>query len=235
VGDFLVVSSQQQGVRSAIETSKGKKSLADSPDYAKAMAEVGKPGWSESYTGVARGMGAQAAMFGPLLVPQINKALGSDLTFGDVPNLQVFSDHQMPGVSRGHAEPDAIELQTYGTFGVAASAPVAGIAAAVAIPGFMRAREVSRATSCQENLIRIEGSVDQWAVENDKKDGATVRLSDLVGPTKYLKRTPRCPAGGHYPDVLTVGKIPTCDYKTPGWFDTKGNMYKHAVPDFSAK
>ena len=108
---------------------------------------------------------------------------------------------------------------------------IIGIIIAIAIPGFMRAREVSRATSCQENLIKIEGAVDQWAVEYDQKDGITTDWAGLVGKTLYLKKTPKCRAGGLYPATLTVGITPLCDYTTPGWFDTQGAKYKHVVPD----
>ncbi len=108
---------------------------------------------------------------------------------------------------------------------------IIGIIIAIAIPGFMRAREVSRATSCQENLIKIEGAVDQWAVEYDKSDGNTLTWADLVGKTLYIKKTPRCRGGGNYPATLTVGVTPTCDYTAPGWFDTQGEKYKHKVPD----
>ena len=108
---------------------------------------------------------------------------------------------------------------------------IIGIIIAIAIPGFMRAREVSRATSCQENLIKIEGAVDQWAVEYDQKDGITVDWTGLVGKTLYLKKTPKCRAGGLYPASLTVGITPTCDYTTPQWFDTQGAKYQHKVPD----
>lgn len=108
---------------------------------------------------------------------------------------------------------------------------IIGIIIAIAIPGFMRAREVSRATSCQENLIKIEGAVDQWAVEYDKADGATVDWSDLVAKTLYLKKTPRCRGGGSYTGTFTVGTTPSCTYTPPGWFDTQGNKYNHVVPD----
>jgi prepilin-type N-terminal cleavage/methylation domain-containing protein len=108
---------------------------------------------------------------------------------------------------------------------------IIGIIIAIAIPGFMRAREVSRSTSCQENLIKIEGAVDQWAVEYDKKDGQTVDWTGLVAKTLYLKKTPKCRANGIYKMPLTVGISPTCDYSTPAWFDTQGAKYKHRVPD----
>ena len=108
---------------------------------------------------------------------------------------------------------------------------IIGIIIAIAIPGFMRAREVSRSTSCQENLIKIEGAVDQWAVEYDCSDGDTAVWTDLVAKTLYLKKTPRCRGGGNYPQTFTVGITPTCDYTPPGWFDTQGAKYLHMVPD----
>jgi prepilin-type N-terminal cleavage/methylation domain-containing protein len=108
---------------------------------------------------------------------------------------------------------------------------IIGIIIAIAIPGFMRAREVSRATSCQENLIKIEGAVDQWAIEYDKSDVDTVDWGFLVGKTLYLKKTPRCRGGGSYGGTFTVGVSPACDYTMPTWFDTQGEKFKHKVPD----
>jgi len=137
VGDFLVVSTQQAGLRSVIETLKNQRSLADNPEYVKAMAAVGEPGWSESFIGVARGLGPQMALFGPLFMPQVNKALGTNLSFADIPNFQVVTDHQMPGVSRSRSSSDAIESQRYGTFGVGMSVPAAGILGPIAVPGLM--------------------------------------------------------------------------------------------------
>lgn len=107
---------------------------------------------------------------------------------------------------------------------------VIGILIAIAVPAFLRAREVSRATSCQENQIKIKSAVRSWAAEYDKTDGDTVTWQLLVAKTLYLKNTPRCRAGGNYPKVFTVGVTPTCDYTPPGWFDPQGAAYRHAVP-----
>ena len=109
---------------------------------------------------------------------------------------------------------------------------IIGIIIAIAIPGFMRAREVSRATSCQENLVKIEGAVDQWAVEYDATDGQTLAdWNDLVGRTLYIKKTPKCRGKGIYGDWDTVGATPTCSYIPPGWFDTQEGKYDHRIPD----
>ena len=106
---------------------------------------------------------------------------------------------------------------------------IIGVIIAIAIPGFMRAREVSRATGCQETLVKIEGAVDQYAMEYDLTDGMLVPngWEDLVSKTLYLKKTPRCRGGGTYINAFTVGTPPTCDYQPPAWFDTRGGLYSH--------
>jgi len=109
---------------------------------------------------------------------------------------------------------------------------IIGIIIAIAIPGFMRAREVSRATSCQENLIKLEGAVDNYALEHDMTDGSVLSgWSILVSKTLYLKKTPKCRGGGSYIKAFTVGTAPTCTYTPPAWFDTRGAMYKHTLYD----
>jgi prepilin-type N-terminal cleavage/methylation domain-containing protein len=112
---------------------------------------------------------------------------------------------------------------------------IIGIIIAIAIPGFMRAREVSRATSCQENLVKIEGAVDQWAVEYDGADGDVLAdWNDLVGRTLYLKKTPKCRGNGEYLYWDTVGQTPTCTYTPPTWFDTQDGKYAHDIPESRA-
>ena len=108
---------------------------------------------------------------------------------------------------------------------------IIGFIIALAAPGFMRAREASRATACQENLVKILGAVDSWALEHDKRDGDTVAWESLVGKTLYLKKTPVCRAGGSYGGTFKVGTSPSCTYTTPLWFDTQGNKYKHTVSE----
>ena len=93
---------------------------------------------------------------------------------------------------------------------------IIGIIIAIAIPSFIRARETSRSRACQENLAKIDGAKEQYALdENLGQDGA-VAMSDLVGATLYLKREPECPADGAY-TVNNIGTDPTCDYSAPAW------------------
>jgi prepilin-type N-terminal cleavage/methylation domain-containing protein len=86
---------------------------------------------------------------------------------------------------------------------------IIGILIAIAVPGFVRARTQSRNRACQENLTKIDGAKEQWALENNKAPGAAVTFADLVGPSLYIKKTPVCPEGGTYTEGA-VGTDPTC-------------------------
>ncbi len=96
---------------------------------------------------------------------------------------------------------------------------IIGIIIAIAVPAFLRAREQSRGTACQENLAKIDGAVEQYALENKLGQGESVTVADLVGVTGYLKKDPECPAGGAYDTEVSIGTDPTCDYSAGafGW------------------
>lgn len=89
---------------------------------------------------------------------------------------------------------------------------IIGIIIAIALPAFIRAREISRARACQENLAKIDGAVDMYALDKKLQSGDTIAMSDLVATdgTGYLKREPACPAGGEYDTDLVVNTLPTC-------------------------
>jgi hypothetical protein len=83
-----------------------------------------------------------------------------------------------------------------------------GLMAAIAIPNFVKARDVSMQNACINNLRQIEAAKNQWALEHNKQATDTPTESDL---TPYLKnhQFPQCPAGG----VYTIGQdsdTPTC-------------------------
>jgi type II secretory pathway pseudopilin PulG len=95
---------------------------------------------------------------------------------------------------------------------------VVGILLAIAVPGFLKAREVGRARSCQENLSKMDGAKEQYAMESNLAPGESVPggLNDLVGPESFLKRMPFCPGGGNY-ELNPIGVEPTCDYAKPAF------------------
>ena len=93
---------------------------------------------------------------------------------------------------------------------------IIAIVIAIAAPTWWRQREVSRATACQENLMRIDQAIEQYAIEFKVSNGAPVAYpDDLVKPggtekgSGFLRAEPFCNAGGIY-KVTVVGAPPTC-------------------------
>ena len=62
---------------------------------------------------------------------------------------------------------------------------IIALLAAIAVPGFLRARKRSQASKILNDLRMISGAVDQYAIENSKKSDDTVLVADW---TKYLKK-----------------------------------------------
>ena len=62
---------------------------------------------------------------------------------------------------------------------------IIALLAAIAVPGFLRARKRSQASKIINDLRLIDGAVDQYAIENAKSSGFTVGTADW---TNYLKR-----------------------------------------------
>lgn len=95
---------------------------------------------------------------------------------------------------------------------------IIGIIIAIAVPAFLRARENARGRACQENLSKIDGAKEQYAIEKKLGHNASVSMAQLVNTdgTGYIKSTPNCPAGGDY-TPQNVGVNPTCNYSAPSW------------------
>jgi len=62
---------------------------------------------------------------------------------------------------------------------------IIALLAAIAVPGFLRARKRSQASRIINDLRLIDSAVDQYAIETNKISGATVAVSDW---TNYLKK-----------------------------------------------
>jgi prepilin-type N-terminal cleavage/methylation domain-containing protein len=87
---------------------------------------------------------------------------------------------------------------------------IIGLLAAIAIPNFIRARAVSQANACINNLRQIDGAINEWALETGQSSGKPVPSLNTV--SAYIKlnsanKIPPCPAGGTY-DVGSVGVNP---------------------------
>ena len=81
---------------------------------------------------------------------------------------------------------------------------IIGLLAAIAIPSFVKARQNSQANSCKENLRKIEGAKEQWAMDSGIAQAAAINTTAVA---TYLKsgKLPACPANGTY----TYGAIGT--------------------------
>jgi prepilin-type N-terminal cleavage/methylation domain-containing protein len=61
---------------------------------------------------------------------------------------------------------------------------IIALLAAIAVPGFLRARKRSQATRILNDLRMIDSAVDQYAIETGRKTGDPVAITDW---TSYLK------------------------------------------------
>ena len=62
---------------------------------------------------------------------------------------------------------------------------IIALLAAIAVPGFLRARKRSQASKILNDLRLIDGAVDQYAIETGRKSGDNVGVADW---TNYLKK-----------------------------------------------
>src|SRR5881394_1837257 len=94
---------------------------------------------------------------------------------------------------------------------------IIALLAAIAVPGFLRARKRSQASRVINDLRLIDSAVDQYAIENNKSTGNAVAIIDW---TKYLKQgtnlylTAKDILGNDYgaQTVDTIPKVSTSTY-----------------------
>jgi len=94
---------------------------------------------------------------------------------------------------------------------------IIALLAAIAVPGFLRARKRSQASKIINDLRMIDSAVDQYAIENAKSTGATVAVTDW---TNYVKKdtvlyaTGKDLFGNDYgpQTVDSIPKVPTAAY-----------------------
>ena len=105
---------------------------------------------------------------------------------------------------------------------------IIALLAAIAVPGFLRARKRSQASKIINDLRLIDAAVDQYAIENAKATGDQVVISDW---TRYLKADTNLYSTGKdlfdnaYGDqtVDSIPKVPTSSYN---------NLSDVAPPEF---
>lgn len=89
---------------------------------------------------------------------------------------------------------------------------IVGLLGAIALPNFVKARATSCANACINNLRQIDAAINQFALEHQLTNGATINYPNDLTP--YIKLNsagsiPPCPDGGKY-SVGKVGDAPAC-------------------------
>jgi prepilin-type N-terminal cleavage/methylation domain-containing protein len=96
---------------------------------------------------------------------------------------------------------------------------IIALLAAIAVPGFLRARKRSQASRIINDLRLIDSAVDQYAIENNKSSGTQVLVADW---TNYLKKgtnlytTGKDILGNSYGNqtVDSLPKVPSSSFAT---------------------
>ena len=80
---------------------------------------------------------------------------------------------------------------------------IIALLAAIAVPGFLRARKRSQATAILNDARVIDGAIDQYAIEDNLLGAATIHATSLKG---FFKTNSRlyllASAGGPLTDIL---------------------------------
>jgi prepilin-type N-terminal cleavage/methylation domain-containing protein len=96
---------------------------------------------------------------------------------------------------------------------------IIALLAAIAVPGFLRARKRSQASRILNDLRMIDSAVDQYAIETNRKTGDVVAVADW---TNYLKKGSLLYNGGksilgttYGPQTVdTIPQVPSADLTT---------------------
>lgn len=96
---------------------------------------------------------------------------------------------------------------------------IIALLAAIAVPGFLRARKRSQASRILNDLRMIDSAVDQYAIETSRTTGATVAVADWTNYVKkgsLLYNTGTSLLGSTYgpQTVDTIPQVPSNDYNT---------------------
>lgn len=83
---------------------------------------------------------------------------------------------------------------------------IVGVLAAMAIPGYTRAREIALKNACIHNLNQIQGAIQVWAINTASGGTVTPALGDLV--PDYIRVWPKCGESSY--DVPAVDEMPIC-------------------------
>ena len=96
---------------------------------------------------------------------------------------------------------------------------IIALLAAIAVPGFLRARKRSQATRILNDLRMIDSAIDQYAIETGRKTGDQVAIADWTNYVKknaILYNTGASIFGSAYgpQTVDMIPQVPTPDFAT---------------------
>lgn len=88
---------------------------------------------------------------------------------------------------------------------------IPGLLAWLIAPGLIRARRQSQIKVCQENMVKLDAAIEQWALAKNKDAGHSVTWSDLLNDG-YITKIPICPSVGdvHSYVITKIGETPEC-------------------------
>src|SRR5438309_3893378 len=95
---------------------------------------------------------------------------------------------------------------------------IIALLAAIAVPGFLRARKRSQASRILNDLRMIDAAVDQYAIETNRSTGNAVNTADWTNYVKKnssLSNTGSSLLGHPYGSQLvdTIPQVPPLDYQ----------------------
>ena len=204
-GGMFLLGSSSNAVQAAIAAAEGKNGLRQSPEFQKAFAGQSlaannglayvSPRFSAALAGVqsrllAAAPGGGAGLFQHLLSGETNG-------FAAVVFVNERDGVAVRGTTSSSGRQMLVSL---------ALAPGAMMAAVAVVPSFTRSRQAAQGASCINNLRLLDHAKEQWAVAENKNNGDTPTMKDVL---QYLRRMPVCPEGGTY-TIGAVGTPPTC-------------------------
>jgi len=78
---------------------------------------------------------------------------------------------------------------------------IIGILVTIALPNFLKAREMAQSRACAANMKTIQAALETYLMATRKGPTFALSSNDLINELVddgYLKVPPRCPAGGTY-------------------------------------
>lgn len=87
---------------------------------------------------------------------------------------------------------------------------IIGLILSIAIPNFMKTRQMAQARVCIENITQIETAKTQWGLDARKGNVDTPIKADLFGMEAYIRVEPKCPTDNGSYDLKTLGERATC-------------------------